>query len=62
MKLTIKPKRLRSLLLDEQKLRALEAGGVDDWDWYSDSLIDHGYFAFEEKLDEVSDKNLFEHI
>lgn len=34
----ISPKRLRELELAERKLRALEAGGVDNWEWYGESL------------------------
>ena len=32
-------KRLAELLRKEWKLWALEAGGVDNWDWYSYSLF-----------------------
>lgn len=28
---------------------ALEAGGVDNWEWYSESLSDGGYFDEEEE-------------
>jgi len=36
-------------LLDDQLWRiCLEAGGVDNWDWYSESLQDGGYFDEEE--------------
>ena len=34
--------RVRELLLIERTLAALEAGGVDNWEWYSDSLRDAG--------------------
>ncbi len=57
--ITISPKRLRSLLLAERKLIALEAGGVDNWDGYYDSLSDCGYLTFEAELD---DKDLHEHL
>jgi len=33
--------RLRHLLEDEATLAALEAGGVDNWEFYGDSLEDH---------------------
>lgn len=36
------------LKLDSKKLSALEAGGVDNWEWYSDSLRDAGFFNDEE--------------
>lgn len=29
---------LASMRQDVRKLRALEAGGVDNWEWYEDSL------------------------
>ncbi|QOV05439.1 hypothetical protein [Klebsiella phage P510] len=32
--------------------RCLEAGGVDNWSWYSDSLRDGGYFDEEDEDDE----------
>jgi hypothetical protein len=33
--------RLLELLEAENKLKALHAGGVDNWDWYQDSINDH---------------------
>lgn len=32
---------LLSLLRQSEKLSALEAGGVDNWEWYCDSIRDH---------------------
>lgn len=29
---------LKDLLYDSLKLQALECGGVDNWDWYGDSI------------------------
>lgn len=40
------------LLDSERKLNALEAGGVDNWEWYYDSLKDNGYFDDEDDEDE----------
>lgn len=39
--------RLLELLEAEARLEALEMGGVDDWEWYGDSLHDwlENYFA-----------------
>lgn len=34
-------RRIQDLLTAEAKLEALEAGGVDNWNWYEDSLSDH---------------------
>lgn len=31
---------LKDLLYDSLKLQALECGGVDNWDWYGDSVRD----------------------
>ncbi|ALF51412.1 hypothetical protein QE342_gp133 [Pseudomonas phage vB_PaeS_B8] len=44
MKHVIHREDLIDLLRDRMKLEALEAGGVDNWDWYEASLIDCGYF------------------
>lgn len=40
-KYIITEERLKELLEAEASLLALECGGVDNWDWYSDSLEDH---------------------
>jgi len=37
----IEPKRLKELERAEAKLNALEAGGVDNWDNYDDSLEEY---------------------
>ncbi len=37
--------------LELLKLQCLEAGGVDDWDFYSDSLADGGYYDAQERLE-----------
>lgn len=37
-KVSVSMKRLAELLMAEEKLSRLEAGGVDAWDWYGDSL------------------------
>lgn len=36
--ITITLKEYKSLLKDSRKLAALEAGGVDNWEWYGESL------------------------
>jgi hypothetical protein len=48
----ISEQRLRQLERAERKLNALESGGVDNWEWYSESLKD--YFK-EEELAELLD-------
>lgn len=60
MKYIIDGKRLASLLRKEWKLAALENGGVDNWDWYGESLFpDEGetYEDIENKSDEELLKN-----
>lgn len=38
-------KEMYAELIDDQKWRiALEHGGVDNWDYYHDSLQEYGYF------------------
>ena len=43
----IRVQRLAELLRNETRLLALEAGGVDNWDWYGD--------CFTEEIDELLD-------
>lgn len=38
---TISKKEYVKLMQDQWKLYALESGGVDNWDWYSDSISDY---------------------
>lgn len=53
----IEESRLAELLREEWKLWALEAGGVDNWDWY-------GYSLFPDKgttlndIEDMSDKEI----
>lgn len=35
---------LHQLRMDQCELNCLKAGGVDNWEWYSESLSDHGFF------------------
>ena len=35
---TITKKEYEQLTYDSRKLEALEAGGVDNWEWYDESL------------------------
>lgn len=48
---TIPVSEYEELLDSAFKLRCLEAGGVDNWSYYSDSLRDGGYFDTEEDED-----------
>lgn len=46
---TISKEEYDKLVDRDFKLSCLEAGGVDNWEWYSDSLEDHGYFDTDEE-------------
>lgn len=35
---------LKQLLFDSERLRRLEVGGVDNWDWYYESLNEGSSF------------------
>lgn len=41
---TISVDELESLRKDSFELQCLHAGGVDNWEWYSESLQRGGYF------------------
>lgn len=43
---------LASLLRAAYKLRCLEAGGVDNWDNYTEALKEGGYSSYCEKPDD----------
>lgn len=45
-----------SLLRDSDKLSRLECGGVDNWDWYGESLNDSSY----EEIQNMSDDDLLD--
>lgn len=49
--ITITPSHYSKLKQAAKKLACLEAGGVDNWDWYSESLERGGYFDNEEEND-----------
>lgn len=42
--ITISVKRWNQLLKAEDMLECLEAGGVDNWEWYTESLREYGFF------------------
>lgn len=46
MKYIIDEEELRELLYSYYKLVALEYGGVDNWEWYSESQEDYLNFVF----------------
>lgn len=46
---TITKKEYLSLLDDQSWRAALEDGGVDNWEWYHESLVQGGYFDEEDE-------------
>ncbi|QWK78602.1 hypothetical protein [Ochrobactrum sp. BTU1] len=54
---TISKKEYDSLLDSSNKLNCLENGGVDNWEWYYESLKQGGYFEDEEDEDEDEDED-----
>lgn len=52
-------KRLAELLREEWKLRALERGGVDNWDWYDDSLFPEDNETLDD-IEDTSDEKIIE--
>ena len=44
-----------SLLRDSDKLRRLEYGGVDNWEWYDEDLSDGEDVSYDEILDMSND-------
>jgi hypothetical protein len=40
-------KELKQLVVDADKLACLEAGGVDNWDFYHDALRDNNWIGLE---------------
>jgi len=54
-KITITKKHYLELIIDSEKLNRLERGGVDNWDWFGESMNpddkpDMDTFEEEEKL------------
>lgn len=51
-KVTISADLYNQLVAAQRELNALHAGGVDNWEWYSDSLRDAGLFDDDEEDDD----------
>ena len=49
---------LKELIHDSLKLMALENGGVDNWEWYGDSLNDFLNSNGEEDFYKIAEKEL----
>ena len=45
---TITKKEYLGLLIDSERLNRLEGGGVDNWDWYGESLHPDGELDMDE--------------
>lgn len=54
--ITISVSAYKELLKDAEKLRRLENGGVDNWDWYGDSLYPDGEEGFDAFCDELDQR------
>ncbi len=52
-------KRLAELIRNEQKLKLLENGGVDNWDWYGDSLNPEDGITYDD-IQDMSDDEVIE--
>ena len=48
-----------NLLRDSDKLSRLEHGGVDNWDWYDESLNNDEDLSYE-KIQDMSDNDLID--
>lgn len=48
--------RLAELLKEEQKLTLLENGGVDNWEWYGDSLNPDDGITYDDIQDMSNDE------
>ena len=60
MQVQIDIENLATLIQDSWALQALRAGGVDNWDWYSESLDEGGDISYEDALEYA--KNHFKQI
>ena len=47
------------LLRDSDRLRRLEYGGVDNWEWYGEALTDNEDPSYE-KIQDMSDDDLID--
>lgn len=60
MEAIIIPKnKFANLLRDSDKLYRLECGGVDNWEWYGESLNDDEDSSYEE-IQDMSDDDLID--
>ena len=50
--------RLAKLLREEQKLKLLENGGVDNWEWYDESLFHPDEGKTLNDIEDISDEEI----
>lgn len=53
MTVTISKQEYANLKKSQVKLQMLEGGGVDNWDWYGDSLNPDGEPSYSDLCDEI---------
>ena len=56
----VEESRLAELLREEWKLQALEAGGVDNWEWYDESLFHPDKGKTLNDIENMSDREIIE--
>ena len=56
----VEESRLAELLREEWKLQALEAGGVDNWEWYDESLFHPDEGRTLNDIENMSDREIIE--
>lgn len=56
----VEESRLAELLRKEWKLQALEAGGVDNWEWYDESLFHPDEGKTLNDIENMSDREIIE--
>lgn len=56
----VEESRLAELLREEWKLQALEAGGVDNWEWYNESLFHSDKGKTLNDIENMSDREIIE--
>jgi hypothetical protein len=54
--ITITLEEYRNLRYNEAELRMLDAGGVDNWEWYSESLYPSEHYSNGENIDTIKEE------
>ena len=50
----------KNLLKAKYKMILLESGGVDNWEWYGESLNPDGYQSYADYCEEIDEENFEE--